>query len=198
MYKSQAEAVKDWLLAYRAEEAEIAKLKEERAMLKARMTSISAQELSDMPRPPSNPKDRMSEYMIRLEALETKIAWKSEYQEICRFTIQSISDRLSGRSSEGSRALSEGRCSGSTRAPCEKWRRIGWWQEMVVDEVVQRFFSIKGDNVFFKGLDTGEDVGGVPHPLFDQWIGQSAAKYLSSDERKIAFDDELGTFVITR
>ncbi len=94
MYKSQAEAVKDWLLAYRAEEAEIAKLKEERAMLKARMTSISAQELSDMPRPPSNPKDRMSEYMIRLEALETKIAWKSEYQEICRFTIQSISDRL--------------------------------------------------------------------------------------------------------
>lgn len=69
---------------------------------------------------------------------------------------------------------------------------------MVVDEVVQRFFAIKGDNVFFKGLDTGEDVGGVPHPLFDQWIGQSAAKYLSSDERKIAFDDELGTFVITR
>ena len=90
MYKSQADAMKDWLISFRLEEEKIAELQEQRAMLRASMTSIGAQEITDMPRPPSSFKDRMADDVIRLEALDAKIAAKTASQEVCRHSIQAV------------------------------------------------------------------------------------------------------------
>ena len=94
MYKSQADAMKDWLISFRLEEERIAELQEQRAMLRASMTSISAQEISDMPRSPSSFKDRMTDDVIRMEALEAKIAAKTASQESCRRSIQTAVNSL--------------------------------------------------------------------------------------------------------
>ena len=84
MYKSQAEAVRDWLKAYKQNESHIDKLLEEIRELRAHMMDIGAQELSDMPRPPSAPKDRMAEYMVQLDSKERSVRYCIKVQDECK------------------------------------------------------------------------------------------------------------------
>lgn len=73
MYKSQADGMREWLKAYRKNEEIIDEQLEKIRELRGHMMSISAQEISDMPRAPGSPKDRMSEYMSRLDMLERQV-----------------------------------------------------------------------------------------------------------------------------
>ena len=94
MYKSQADSVKEWLQAYRSNEERIDKQLDRLRTLKARMMSVGAQELSDMPRPPSAPKDRMSEYVIQVESLELSIQNDVAVQEQSRKVIYDLISQL--------------------------------------------------------------------------------------------------------
>ena len=94
MYKSQADAVKDWLIAYQNSEKHLDNQIERLRSLQARMMSVGAQQLSDMPRPPSAPKDRMSEYVVQVEALELSIERETKQQEACKQTILDLTSRL--------------------------------------------------------------------------------------------------------
>ena len=94
MYRSQADAVKDWLLAYRNNIAKIDDKLEEIRTLKARMTSIGAQEITDMPKGQGASKDRMTEYLIRLETMEAEVNYEIAQQDICKETIIHISESL--------------------------------------------------------------------------------------------------------
>lgn len=94
MYKSQADAIKEWLQAYQRGEKEINEKYDRLRTLKARMMSVPAQELSDMPRPPSSPKDRMAEYLIQAEALEKAIQYETKKQELCKNVILNLTDNL--------------------------------------------------------------------------------------------------------
>ena len=69
MYKSHADAVKEWLQAYRKTEEEIDERLDAIRELRARMTGIKAQEITDMPKAP-RVGDPMEEYVIRLEQME--------------------------------------------------------------------------------------------------------------------------------
>lgn len=90
MYTSQADAVKDQFLAYKREEQEIAKLKDQKAMVQSQMTGIRAQELSDMPRSPSVSNDKMTEYVVRVEALDAQIRWRERRQATCRASLMRL------------------------------------------------------------------------------------------------------------
>ena len=94
MYKSQADAVKDWLKAYRANEDYIDKQLERLRTLKARMMSVGAQRLTDMPKPPSGSKDILSDYVIQVESLELSIQRNVETQETCRKVLVGMIDEL--------------------------------------------------------------------------------------------------------
>ena len=94
MYKSQADAVKEWLQAYRSNEERIDRQLDRLRTLKARMMSVGAQELSDMPRPPSSPKDRMAEYVIQVESLEISIQNDIAVQEQSRKVIYDLINHL--------------------------------------------------------------------------------------------------------
>lgn len=94
MYKSQADAIKEWLQAYQRGEKEINEKYDRLRTLKARMRSVPAQELSDMPRPPSSPKDRMAEYLIQVEALEKAIQYETKKQDLCKNVILNLTDNL--------------------------------------------------------------------------------------------------------
>ena len=87
MYKTQADAVKDWLKAYRANEERIDTQLDKIRTLKARMMSVGAQTLSDMPRGGGDTRDRMAEYVIQLEKLELSVQNDIDVQEQCRKTI---------------------------------------------------------------------------------------------------------------
>ena len=69
MYSSQGEAVAEWLEAYRKEEEELDELIYRIRELRGSATSIKAQEITNMPKSP-NVGDPLSEYVVRLEALE--------------------------------------------------------------------------------------------------------------------------------
>ena len=94
MYKSQADAVKEWLKAYRANEDRIDTQLERLRMLRERMMSVGAQRLSDMPRPPSSPKDAMTDYVIQVESLEASIQRDVEIQDLCKKTIVGMVEEL--------------------------------------------------------------------------------------------------------
>lgn len=94
MYINQAEAVKEWLQAYQKKEQYYNGQLEKLRMLQARMRSVPAQELSDMPRPPSTFKDRMAEYAIRIESLEKTIEKEGLELEQCRDSIFELTGQL--------------------------------------------------------------------------------------------------------
>lgn len=73
MYKSYGDVMKEWLKAYRKNEESIDEQLEKIRELRGHMMSISAQELTDMPKAPGNPKDKMSEYVARLDMLERQV-----------------------------------------------------------------------------------------------------------------------------
>ncbi len=90
MYNSQAESVKEWLQAYRANDEYIDRKLDELRVLKAKMMNPGAQELSDMPRAPSKQTDKMADYVIRVEKLEIAIQNAVNVQEECRKTIEQL------------------------------------------------------------------------------------------------------------
>ena len=94
MYTNQADAVKEWLQAYQKKEQYYNGQLEKLRMLQARMRSVPAQELSDMPRPPSTVKDRMAEYAIRIESLEKSIEKEGLELEQCRESILELTGQL--------------------------------------------------------------------------------------------------------
>lgn len=94
MYKSQADAVKEWLQAYLKGVKKVDDMLERLRTIQARMKSVGAQELSDMPRPPSAPKDRMAEYVVQCESLELAIKKESHELELCRKNILDLTGQL--------------------------------------------------------------------------------------------------------
>lgn len=95
MYKTQAEAVKDWLQAYRNEEKQIDEDLERLRELRARIMSIGAQEISDMPRAPTSIKDSLAEYIIRAEDLECRLSQRMLLHERDRLAILDLIGMLS-------------------------------------------------------------------------------------------------------
>ena len=93
--KSQAEAVKEWLLGYRKEEEELDDLIEKIRELRGRVTSIKAQEITDMPKGPA-PDDPMCDYVIRLEALEGNMARRLREHELNREALVGIVRNIRG------------------------------------------------------------------------------------------------------
>lgn len=94
MYTSQADSVKEWLQAYQHGEKELEDMEDRLLTLRSRMTGVPAQELSDMPRPPSSPKDRMTEYVIQIDMLERAIQHQKELQKKCRDSIMDVTENL--------------------------------------------------------------------------------------------------------
>lgn len=94
MYKSQVDAVKEWLQAYRANDEYIDRKLDELRVLRAKMMNPGAQELSDMPRAPSKQMDKMADYVIRAEKLEISIQNAVDVQEECRKAIESLLELL--------------------------------------------------------------------------------------------------------
>ena len=97
MYKSQADIVKDWLCAYRAEEQKINGLIEEIRELRSRIMSIGAQEITDMPRAPFVAGDELAEYVIKLEALESRLDRDAKVHEKDRSIIMDLAVKLKRR-----------------------------------------------------------------------------------------------------
>ncbi len=87
MYKKQAEAVKEWLQAYRANEERINRQLEKIRMIRGRMMSVGAQMISDMPKGGGNSCDQMADYVIQVESLERAVQEDIRVQEQCRKTI---------------------------------------------------------------------------------------------------------------
>ena len=94
MYKTQADAVKDFLCAYRAEEEHIDNELNEIRELKSRIMSIGAQEITDMPRAPLTIKDELAEYVIRLETLESRLSESMRKHERDRHAILELVGKL--------------------------------------------------------------------------------------------------------
>jgi hypothetical protein len=94
MYRKQSDMVKDWLTAYRNEEAIIGEQLERIRELKARIMSVGAQEITDMPRAPAKIRDTLAEYMIRMEELEEKMGFRLLKHEADRAAILRLLDRL--------------------------------------------------------------------------------------------------------
>lgn len=94
MYKSQADMVKDWLTAYRNEEQEIDGQLEKMRELRARIMSIGAQEITDMPRAPVKIRDVLAEYVIRMEEIEERMNERLRKHEADRAAILRLLDGL--------------------------------------------------------------------------------------------------------
>jgi len=94
MYKNQADQVRDWLRAYVKNEAEIDELLEKIRYVRAKVTSIGAQEITDMPRAPLNVKDTLTEYMIRVDELERKLAEKMREHQSSKAALESVIDSM--------------------------------------------------------------------------------------------------------
>lgn len=95
MYKSQAEEMRDWLKAYVNDENEIDELLEKLRMTRARATSIGAQEISDMPKAPTNTSNSLEEYIIRVEQLENLIRDRMKFHRLTKNAIERVIEELS-------------------------------------------------------------------------------------------------------
>lgn len=89
MYTSQADAVKEWLQAYKKAEEEIDERLEQIRELRARITGIKAQEITDMPKAP-RVGDPMEEYVIRLEELEGNLEREMRDHERDRMALMKL------------------------------------------------------------------------------------------------------------
>ena len=94
MWRNQADLVRDWLKAYMRNEQIIDEELEKLRTLRARMTSVGAQQLSDMPKAPSSNPDKMAEMVIRADELENSIRERMKIQDIDRNAIESLADQL--------------------------------------------------------------------------------------------------------
>ena len=94
MYKTQAEEVRDWLRAYVQNEAEIDELLNRLRELRARATSVSAQEITDMPRAPSVAHDTLADYMARLDELEREIEKRVQAHFSSKEAIEQVLSKM--------------------------------------------------------------------------------------------------------
>lgn len=94
MYKSQADSVKEWLIAYRSSEGRINEKLEKLRELRERMTSVGAQQMTDMPRAPQNTRDKMAEYVIRADELEREISEMIAVHSECKLAIEAAVGKL--------------------------------------------------------------------------------------------------------
>ena len=94
MRRSQADLVRDWLKAYMRNEQIIDEELEKLRTLRARMMSVGAQRLSDMPKAPSSNMDKMAEMVIRADELENSIRERIKIQDIDRNAIESLANQL--------------------------------------------------------------------------------------------------------
>lgn len=94
MYKTQAEEVKDWLKAYVQNEKEIDELLDRLRTLRAKATSIGAQEITDMPRAPSVARDTLAEYMVRVDELEREIEDKIRDHRASKRAIEEVLEKM--------------------------------------------------------------------------------------------------------
>ena len=61
------------------------------------------------------------------------------------------------------------------------------------------FFHLDGDNVYFKGYDSGRVFeGGYACPLFEVGMAKTVANYLSTTDFKIVFDKDKEFFFIVQ
>lgn len=90
MYKNQADQIKDWLRAYIQTEKEIDELLEKLRYIRAKATSIGAQEITDMPKAPLNVKDTLSEYVVRVDELERKIQEKISEHRSSKAALEAV------------------------------------------------------------------------------------------------------------
>lgn len=90
LYEHNLAELKEWLAAYRQNELLIDEKMEKLRRIQASATSIKAQEITDMPRAPSNPKDRMAEWLVRVEALQKSIDFDVAAQEASKKAIQNL------------------------------------------------------------------------------------------------------------
>ena len=93
MYKSRADMVRDWLEMYRREEGELDELINRIRELRSSVTGAKAQELSFTPKA-HNVGDMMTEYMIRLEALEGDMERRLAAHERDREAIVNLISKL--------------------------------------------------------------------------------------------------------
>lgn len=87
MYTSQADAVRDWLEAYRKTEEEIDERLDAIRELRSRITGIKAQEITDMPKAPSKDTNPMEEYVIRLEQMEGNLGVVMKAHDVDRMAL---------------------------------------------------------------------------------------------------------------
>ena len=62
--------------------------------LRARATSIGAQEITDMPKAPTNTKDSMAEYMVRLDGMERQVRDLIEAHKIGKKALEEVLARM--------------------------------------------------------------------------------------------------------
>lgn len=67
-----------------------------------------------------------------------------------------------------------------------------------MEQAVKRgFFHLDGDNVFFRGIDSGKKFeGGYDCPLFNTDTGKMVAQYVSAGGLKIYYEDKMQAFVV--
>ena len=94
MHRSQADLVREWLRAYVSNEQIINEELEKLRTLRARMMSVGAQRLSDMPKAPSSTVDKMAEMVIRADELERLIREKIKIQDMARTAIEDLASQL--------------------------------------------------------------------------------------------------------
>ena len=62
--------------------------------------------------------------------------------------------------------------------------------------VKKGFFHLDGDNVFFRGIDSGKKFEGYDCPLFDTGTGKMVAQYISKGGLKIYYEDKMQAFIV--
>lgn len=91
MYKTRADAVKEWLEAYRKEEEELDGIIERIRELRAGMMGVQAQVLSFLPKGPGSD-DPMTDYVIRLESMEGDMRRRLDAHERDRMALKGLVD----------------------------------------------------------------------------------------------------------
>lgn len=90
MISPQAQAVKDWLSAYREDEIRIDNQFERLRRLEARMKSVKAVEISDMPKAFGSSTDGLTEYVIKKESIISAINRLSKIHDKDRAAIEEL------------------------------------------------------------------------------------------------------------
>ena len=67
-----------------------------------------------------------------------------------------------------------------------------------VVEPVETMFCLEGDNVYFRGLDVERVWNGYECPLFEAWMAGTVARYISTENKQIVYNETARAFVLTK